>query len=382
LYFEDNPFAKPLDDYPFISDLNTGDAYQETRRKLITKPNQILVAIPLYIDGAVTGQFDKLQAMALIMSIGLLNCQARDKEHTWRSLGFVTNYTREGTGGKRLFVRSGHVAAHELYVDGILDDEEDANGPVVDQVDKAADYRVILDVLWGSLKDLIADGVVLDIAYKGELYWNCELIFFVPFVKCNGDEGDELCGSFGSRGKDISQLCRHCPCPTDETDNPNANYPFKTEPMIQKMFLKNNAQKHKELSQIPIKNAFHLVWFGLHNVKGIHGATPWELLHGILLGHFKYIRDSFLDQMGETLNTAKQINALAQEFRRLLQWQLDRNKPQTKFAKGILKGKLMAKEYAGVLVDPATGTSTIPHTCIRHSIPYCARRPAKRLHTV
>jgi hypothetical protein len=80
-------------DYPFISDLNTGDAYQETWRKLITKPNQILVAIPLYIDGAVTGQFDKLQEVtALKMSIGLLNHRARDKEYAWRSIGFVTNY--------------------------------------------------------------------------------------------------------------------------------------------------------------------------------------------------------------------------------------------------------------------------------------------------
>jgi hypothetical protein len=32
LYFEDNPFAKALDDYPFISDLSTGDSYQETWR--------------------------------------------------------------------------------------------------------------------------------------------------------------------------------------------------------------------------------------------------------------------------------------------------------------------------------------------------------------
>jgi hypothetical protein len=350
LYFEDNPFAKPPDDYPFISDLNTGDAYQETWRKLITKPNQILVAIPLYIDGAVTGQFDKLQVTALKMTIGLLNRRARDKEHAWRSLGFVTNYTKEDTGGKRIFVRSGHVAAHELYVDGISDDEEDANGPVVDQVDKAADYHAILDVLLGSLKDLIADGMVVDIAYKGVLYPNCELVFFVPFVKCDGDEGDKLCGSFRSRGKDISQLCRHCLCPTDETDDPNAIYPFKTEPMIRKMFLENNAQKHKELSQIPIKNAFHLIRFGLHNVRGIHGATPWELLHGILLGHFKYIRDCFFDQMGETSITAKEVNALAQEIGRLLQRQSDRNKPRTKFAKGILKGKLMAKEYAGVLL--------------------------------
>jgi hypothetical protein len=84
------------------------------------------VGIPLYIDGAVTGQFDKLQVEALKMSIGLLNRRARDREYGWRTLGYVINYTKEDSRGKRMFVESGHVAAHELYVDGISDDDEGA----------------------------------------------------------------------------------------------------------------------------------------------------------------------------------------------------------------------------------------------------------------
>ena len=95
LYFDDDPFAKPPNTLPYVADLNTGAAYLETPKRLITKERQILVALPLYIDGAVTGQFDKLQVTALKMSIGLLNRCARDKEHAWRNLGFVTNYTKE-----------------------------------------------------------------------------------------------------------------------------------------------------------------------------------------------------------------------------------------------------------------------------------------------
>jgi hypothetical protein len=44
------------------------------------------------------------------------------------------------------------------------------------------------------------------------------------------------------------------------------------------------------------------------------------------------------------------VNELAQEIGRHLATQSDRNKPRTKFAHGILKGKLMAKEYTGVML--------------------------------
>jgi hypothetical protein len=352
LYFDDDPFAKPPENLPYIEDINTGEAYIKTYKELITDPTrQILVAVPLYIDGAVTGQFDKLQVTALKMSIGLLNRKARDKEYAWRNLGFVTNYAKEDHQGKKIFVESGHIAAHEMYVSDSSDEDE---VEVDEEDDKLADYHAILSVLLESLKELIADGMVVDINYKGKLYKDCELVFFVPFVKCDGDEGDKLCASFRSRTQKVQQLCRYCQCPTDETDNPKANYPFKTEPMIKKLFEKKEVEKLRKLSQSCIPNAFHGLRFGLQNDRGIHGACPFELLHAVLLGIFKYVRDCLFQQLGPTSASAKEINALAQEIGRHLQKQSDRNKPRTKFAHGILKGKLMAKEYTGVMLVMAS----------------------------
>lgn len=347
MYFDDDPFAKPPEDCPFVEDLNTGEAYLATYRKLITKPNQILVALPLYIDGAVTGQFDKLQVTALKMSIGLLNRKARDKEYAWRNLGFVTNYAKEDHRGRKMFVESGHIAAHELYVDATSDEEDEE---VDEEDDKAADYHAILSVLLESVKELISDGMSVDINYKGKLYKDCELVFFIPFVKCDGDEADKLCCSFRSRGQNVQQLCRYCMCPTEETDNPRANYRFKTEPMMKKLYEQKEVEKLRKMSQSCVPNAFHGLRFGLHNDRGVHGACPFELLHAVLLGIFKYARDCLFEQLGETSATAKEVNALAQEIGRHLSRQSDRSKPRTKFAHGILKGKLMAKEYTGVML--------------------------------
>jgi hypothetical protein len=286
----DNPFARPPDNLGYISDLDTGEAYIATHKKLITKPNQILVPLPLYIDGAVTGQFDKLSITSLKFCSGTFNRKARDKEYAWRTLGYITNYTKEDTKGRRIFVQSGHIAAHELYVDGISDDEGSV-GQDDGQVDKLADYHAILEVLLESLKQTIADGMTVDLNINGKLHRNVELVFFVPFVKCDGDEGDKLCAHMRVRNQNMQQLCRYCCCPLAETDNPKANYPYKTEPMMRKLYERNEVEKLRSFSQNCIKNAFHGLRFGLHNQRGIHGSCPWELLHGVLLGIFKYVRD-------------------------------------------------------------------------------------------
>ena len=215
------------------------------------------MALPLYIDGAVTGQFDKLQVTALKMSIGLLNRRARDREHAWRNLGFMTNYIKEDTHGRQMFVDSGHVSALERYQKNSREEEEEEDGSENDAIDKAADYHAILEVLLRSLKDLISDGMVVDINYKGKIYRDCELVFFVPFVKCDGDEGDKLALSYRSRGEHVQQLCRYCQCPTAKTDDPHANFPYKTEPMMRELFEESNTKKLQKMSQICAKNAFH-----------------------------------------------------------------------------------------------------------------------------
>ena len=230
LYFDEDPFAPPPEDLSYIEDINTGQAYRETYKKLITKPNQILVAVPLYIDGAVTGQYDKLQVTALKMTLGILNRRARDKEYAWKSLGYVTNYTKEDSRGKKIFVESGHIAAFEQYV---TDDEGEDGHSVVDpdvdmDIDKAADYHAILDVLLESLDQLMKDGMVVDIYYKGKRYANTEVVFFSPFIKCDGDEGDKLCCLYRSRSKGQQSLCRYCMCPNGDTDNQEAKYPYKS----------------------------------------------------------------------------------------------------------------------------------------------------------
>ena len=74
------------------------------------------------------------------------------------------------------------------------------------------------------------------------------------------------------------------------------------------------------------------------------------MLHAILLGIFKYTRDCFFEQIGPESKFADDINAVSKLYGLLFTRQSVRNLPKTAFPNGIRKGKLMAKEYAGILL--------------------------------
>lgn len=346
MFFDDNPLSPPIEGMNYVADLNTGKAYIETYKKLITKPNQVLLPVIIYIDGAVTGQFSDLPITAVKISLGIFTRKARDKPHFWGTLGYIPPVSKDKSRGLRLFIESGHVdatrAVHEAGEnEGVLDGNEAV---------KAQDFHAMLDKILASFVELQKTGFIWDLFYNNQLYKGIEFIPFVPFIKCDTEEADVLCGKYKSRGRNVANLCRYCKCPTDESDNPTAQYELKRYDQIQRLVEREDVETLKAMSQHCIQNATYKLRFGLHNKCGVHGATPLEMLHALLLGIFRYIRDIFFTQTGKKSKTSAEIDALAREFGHLLSRQSDRDKPKTKFSNGIRKGKLMAKEYTGVLL--------------------------------
>jgi hypothetical protein len=134
-------------------------------------------------------------------------------------------------------------------------------------------------------------------------------------------------------------------------DSTTGSWLHKTVDMVYELVEAEDFEGLRKISQQYIQNAFYPLLFGLHNNQGIHGACPLEMLHAILLGMFKYINECFFQQIGPKLQAAKDINALAQAYGELLHCHSNRNKLKTKFSKGIHgAGKIMAKEYTGVLL--------------------------------
>jgi len=232
--------------------------------------------------------------------------------------------------------------------EGELKENDAKNGKA--PAHSAQDLHAVLDVTLASLVKLMKTGSKWNLVCKGEVHKDIESVSFVPFIRSVTDEADKLCGSCTSRGKNVSQLCHCCMCPTDESDNEFAKCRKKTPECIQKLVDKLDLVKPKELSQQCVKNVFCKVRFGDHSVQGVHGACPIEMLHAMLLGMFATVRDTFFHQVGPKSALAIQLNMLASEFGSLLSRQSDRDLPKTKFSSGIRRGRLMAKEHTGIML--------------------------------
>ena len=369
LFFDDNPLAPPPNPVVHLEDLNTGDAFLKSHERMIKEKGEVLLPVVMYIDGAVTGQFSDLPITALKLALGIHTREARNKEYTWRELGWVPQVRKQRARGKKILKESRHLEAQDMMlVDGEGDSADEANpGPGDEELEdhdeegqvKAQDFHTILSTILESFVELQRTGFIWDLVYKGKLYKNIKFIIFVPFVKCDTEEADTLCGKYRVRTGNIKQICRYCECPTSKADDPRQTYPYKEQHQIQKLIEKGDLGRLQNLSQQNIRNAWYDVKFHAANARGIHGACPSEMLHAILLGIFKYVRETFFQQLGKTSKLAEDINGLAKMYGALLTRQSDRSLPTTNFTKGTQKGKLMAKECRGVLlVMAAVVTST------------------------
>ena len=348
LFFDNNPFQPPPPKLDYIEDINTGLSYTETYRRRITDPTkQILMMTPLYIDGAVTGQFSNLPVTQLKMTLGIFNQETRDKEIFWRVLGSVPKVEVAKSRGRRLMLASRHadgIMAHQDVLEGEGTRTEGG------EINRLEDYHYMLDVIMESLREIQQENMIMDIYFDGKLYKEVEVLFFVPHLKVDNEEADKLVGKYGSRSGNVAHLCRQCHCPTEFTARAAAKYPLKTETEIKALIDNKDLRALQEMSQHCFANAFHKILFGLHNNTGIHGACPIDMLHTILLGIFMRVRDAFFEQVGLTSTTTEELDALAMEYGELLARKSERNMPKTKFGRGITGGKIMAKEYEGVLL--------------------------------
>lgn len=343
-FFGNDPFGDPPESVDTITDLHTGMAYREAHKQYKKKPNQIPLPVPLYLDGANTGQMKNMPITALKMTLGIFTRKYRDLDQAWRVLGHVHHVSKNQARAQKIFKMSKHVDAG-LQVDQDGQDEKlpkDIAGP-------SKDLHKMLDIILESFREVQKTGFKWDLRYRGTTY-DVEFVPFVIFMKCDTQEGDVLCGSYTTRTGNVSQLCRYCTCPTKDTDNPQAKYDFKTVPMVKAYVDANDMEALKDLSQHCFDNAFYKIRFSPINHRGIHGATPSEMLHAILLGTFQMLRDVLFEQIGDDSKCSRVFQALAMLFGKLFGRQSERGVPKCSFNSGIKEGKLNAKEYRGILL--------------------------------
>ena len=306
--------------------------------------------VVIYTDGTAVSHFHNMEIIQVNIALGTMTREARNKPHCWAPLGYVEKIHEQGGRGRAILQETNHMETQDAPNSASDSDEtvEESHG-VGDKSDQ--DFHAMMLCILSGMIELQPNGFLWDHhdPDTGVTTEDIHYKIFVPFLKVDGKEADLCCAKYAQRST-TAQICRKCHVPLQEADDHLAKYRLKTVREIKKLIDRADLTGLKALSQTYLRNAFYNVQFSMGNDHGIHGSCPSELLHAFLLGTFKYLRDIFFEMIGRTSEGAKLINALAKVYGKLFARQSDRTMPGTNFSRGIQVGKLMAKDFRGVLL--------------------------------
>ena len=234
------------------------------------------------------------------------------------------------------------------YIPELCDSPDEAQHGTMPK-NKAQDFHCMMHTALASYKELQdKEGIDWDLFFESKL-WYLRFIPFLIFFKGDGVEQEKQCAKYGVRNGRVCCLCRHCCCPTADTDDPYKIHALKNKPMMVKLVREKDFDGLRVMSQQYVWNAWYELRFGLHNNRSIHGASPMELLHWIQLGQYKYTRDMLFEQTGEG-KMGKDLNDYCCALGPMFQRQSDKSFPRCHFTNTIMKGILMAHEMTGVIL--------------------------------
>ena len=115
-----------------------------------------------------------------------------------------------------------------------------------------------------------------------------DVIMCILFVIQDMQEGDMLCGRYGTHGSGIQ---RHsCACNVDDTnlDNPDVDCSFLVAAQVASIARNSNQALRKRWSQHRLNNVFDYVPMA-DPIRGVYGATPIETMHAFCKGMIEMV---------------------------------------------------------------------------------------------
>lgn len=175
-----------------------------------------------------------------------------------------------------------------------------------------------------------------------------DIVTCILFVIQDMQEGDSLCGRFGTHGLGIQRHCRACNVTEAKLDNPVKSCSFLLAADMALIAGSDNLALRTKWSQHRIpRNVFDHVPMA-DPIRGIFGATPVETLHAFRKGMIEMVTLLVIDNVPVSKRAA--LDSLAIRFHRTHRQTYRKAYPATDFSNGITNlTRISASERLGLV---------------------------------
>ena len=187
--------------------------------------------------------------------------------------------------------------------------------------------------------------VLLPIGPNGTM--RVDVVTCILFIIQDMQEGDSLCGRYGTHGVGIQRHCRGCNVNHEDLDNPNVKCSYLLASNMAAIATNNDLSIRQQWSQHYLNNAFDHVPLA-DPVRGIFGATPIETMHAFRKGLIETVTLLVLDNVPDTKKAA--LDTLAMRFHTSHRQTIRKAYPSTDFCNGITNlSNITANERHGLV---------------------------------
>jgi Plavaka transposase len=301
-----------------LGDAISGSVYRKAYDRLITDPTrQLFVPIIQWIDRThVTGN-SRFSLKPYMFTPAIFTEKFRRSIKAWGYHGFLPK--RKSSS---------------------------AQNQVLHQGDNIRNYHAELDAALESFRECSPrlQGVFLPIGPSGRM--KVDIVTCLLFVIQDMQEGDMLCGRYGTHTSGVQRHCRSCDVGYNDLDDFNNQCKYVLASDMVKISQSDHATR-TEWSQHSLDNAFNRVVFA-DPERGIFGATPFESMHAFRKGVVENVTLLVLNNVPPSKKAA--FDNLAIAFHMSHRQTHRKEFPATDFSNGITNLKqITASERLGLV---------------------------------
>jgi Plavaka transposase len=303
-----------------LGDALSGSVYRDAYQRMITNPKrQLFVPIIQWIDRThVTGNA-RFSLKPYMFTPAIFKEVFRRKIQAWGYHGFLPKVKLSSAQNQTNMKQGDNIRNYHAQLYAVLSSFTTAGPNLMN--------------------------VVLPIGPTGMM--QVDVVTCILFVIQDMQEGDMLCGRYGTHGKGIQRHSRACNVDHTNLDNPNVNCTFLAANEIADIARNPNAAIRKRWSQHQLNNVFDFVPMA-DPVRGIYGATPVETMHAFRKGMIEVVTFLVLDNVPPSKLAA--LDALAIRFHKSHRQTIRKTFPATDFSQGITNlSKISAAERLGLV---------------------------------